>query len=60
MSEEHSLKSEKKSESEASVPGEKTEEEEKMGGGVIIVRSSVRTQHTGAASRTTTVADNSP
>lgn len=33
MSEEQSLKSEKKSESEASVPGEKTEEREREGGG---------------------------
>lgn len=44
MSEEHSLKSEKKSESEASVPGEKTEEEEKEEEQVLLLRN-VSSEH---------------
>lgn len=59
MSEEHSLKSEKKSESEASVPGEKTKEEEEEEEVLLLhntaehLRSS-RDQHKRAQHRTFT------
>lgn len=59
MSEEHSLKSEKKSESEASVPGEKTKEEEEEEEEMLLLHNvssehlrSSRDQHKRAQHRT--------